>query len=358
MVVLWVLALLDRRPVRAVTTYATVGAVLPTFLPAAYTFAALGQQAGMDAGMWTLVRRGGWEMYLWELLEEEDLWAQLPESVVGVLPLLFGLMLIGVFRQRFGQRLAPTVWVVSGVALAMGPWLYTSGDFRIPGPWALVTMVPVLRRLWWPDRAMLLAVPGLVILGAGGALWLWQRLQKRRPFVGRRWGAVAFSLGLSVCLLFEATLALITLPMPATWGGTSAYSEVLSRGSGPMLILPQAVGPFLRGRRILLDQNHHGRPLVNGMMPPDSSTAPRLYQKVSESPPLAHLYQCVWSPEAIYGRDGEEGLKTLQKLGIEAVYIDDSAFPYGEADPMYLACVAQILGEPAEVEWPFRVYPI
>ena len=109
---------------------------------------------------------------------------------------------------------------------------------------------------------------------------------------------------------------------------------------------------------MLIDQIHHGRPLVNGMFPPDSSSAPASYRKVADLPPFRHLYECAFRPEAQYAHDAALGRATLSKLGITSVYVDAAAFPDGKADPRYLSCVAEVLGEPTEQDGPFQIYAL
>lgn len=357
MLVIWGCTLIEGRPTRKVVGFTALSAGLPTFLPAAYTFAALKLEPSMNLGLKSVFLHEGQKTTLSQVLERSDLWSQIPQGLIAFLPFVFVLVVCGFVRQRASQRTVPMIWILVGLLLAMGPWLFTIGGVQVPGPWQVITEIPVLRRLWWPDRAMIVAVAGTVVLGAGGAAWGWEQLQKSARFQHLKMGGVYFSVGIASCLIIEAMVGLNTLPMPATQATVSERAAVLSKRTGPLLILPQAAGPYREGRQMLFDQIHHGRPLVNGVFTSGSST-PTATRDLAAIPPLSHLQRCASQPDAAYAHDAELGRKTLRGLGITTVYVDGSAFPEGKADSAYLSCVAELLGSPASQDGVFQIYPL
>jgi hypothetical protein len=327
--------------------------ILTIFLPALYTYKGLPHQSGLVVTLWHPVLHGGMTMALADLLERRDVSEFMREGILGPTPLFVGLGLLGAVRQRGRRWLAPALWIAAAAALSVGPWLDLPLGVPLPGPFSLLADVPVLRRLWWPDRALFLAVPAAALLAAGGAVavgcWLPSRA---RPAAGP---VAAALLGL------EALLALPNLPMPATPGTASSHALALADGTGPVFILPMAERPFQFGRNLLLDQVFHGRPLVNGMMPPGSSTAPPYYYAMFERPVLKYLHSCAGAPGSVPAPDAEEGRKFLRAMGLSAVHVDMDAFDgedAAEAPTAYVDCAEAVLGTSWTQVGPYRVYPV
>jgi hypothetical protein len=334
----------ERLPMLTITFAAACLAVVA--LPVAYTAGGLSNQGGLDASLWSLVEHGSEELPLARLLERRDITSNLHQGIVGLTPLWWILPLLAL-SGRPRRWLILALWSVLGLLLAAGPWLALPGNVLLPGPFALVPDVPLLRRLWWPDRALLLLMPAAAVLAGGGAVAL-----------SRRWrwaGMVAGPL-----LIVEAFIALPNLPMPTTEGTPSARAVALAEGSGPVLVLPQGSTRYKRAHRSLLDQLHHGRPLVNGSMPPDSETAPPVFRRLSDLPVLQQLYDCAEEGEPFrFPGSRQAALAVLVRFGVSEVVVDMDALERSGEDPViYLRCVESMLGEPDETRGPYQVYAL
>ena len=334
-------------------TLGTLGIVC--LLPAAYTFGQLGQVGGVRTTLYSTIHFGEFDMRLVDLLEERDLTSTLNEGSAGLLPVLYGLAVLGILRERPRRWLAPLVWTLGGGLLALGPVLAWVGPLPLPGPFGLFSLVPVLRRMWWPDRALLLVAPGIALLAGGGAAHLLSRLPVGGA-IQRRVPALLAPTLLAASLLVEAWLVLPTLPMPTTSAVPSARAEAIAQGTGPLLVLPQPIGPYLLGSTIRLDQVFHRRPLVNGLMPPGDATAPASYRDFSMFPAMAHLYGCAVTPTP-FTSDAAAAILPLRRLGITEVVVDVEMLTAAEADvDRYVSCVTSVLGPPVEDRGPYRVW--
>ena len=339
--------------VRPTGVYAAASAVV-VFLPALYTMGSLGeQQGGMDTTLFSLIHFGEVDMRLIDLLEERDAGGAMIEGVIGLTPLVVAFALLGALGHPARRWAAPLIWTVVGGLLAMGPILVWMGDAPLPGPFALVPSLPVLRRLWWPDRALLLVVPAVALLAAGGVDRIVQALHSPSP----RLPAILTGL-LSTALIAEAWLALPTVPLPVTSSVPSAGAEALAAGTGPVLVLPQAGGPYLLNRTLLLDQMFHGRPLVNGLMPPDGTTAPQAYRNFSAGTGMAHLYSCATTFGTFTG-DAAAAVLPLRRAGIREVYVDLAVLSGSAAGSgAYVNCVRSLLGAPSAARGPYQVWTL
>ena len=128
-------------------------------------------------------------------------------------------------------------------------------------------------------------VPAVSLLAAGGVMML-----VRRASVGVR--ETVWVVGIAVVLVAEAFVAIPGLPMPTSWGAETEASAALSEGEGPVLIVPMGHGESEPDMRMLIDQVHHGRPLVNGPMVPGSSAAPQAFRDFAEAPAIQALLAC------------------------------------------------------------------
>jgi len=363
-VVLLAMAVLERVSPWRPAALCAVSCLTVIVLPAAYTLSALSEMGTVNATLWTLVSHSGHQVPLAQILEQRDLFAALPEGIVGLTPLCFGAALFCLWSAPVRRWAAPLGWLLTGLALACGPWLQLSEDALLPGPFAWIPSVPVVSRLWWPDRAMLLVAPALALLAGGGIAALHRRLLPR-------WKAAWMALPVGALLLGEAFLGLPNLPMRATDGTPSPQAQILAQGTGPLLVLPQS-GAASNARAFLLDQVFHGRPLVNGAIPPSSSTAPLAYAEVSALPAMKHLYGCFEDPwlEAA----SADSLVPLRRFGLQQVHVDvvklplftqERGFLPGSTEGQnsnfrenYLACLEELLGPPTEVSSTFRVYSL
>jgi hypothetical protein len=151
-------------------------------------------------------------------------------------PLALGLAGLAVAR-----RPAELAMALAALLLAIGPVLVVAGHV-VPEPLygALATVLPPLRRLWHPSRA----IAALAVLGVG---WL-----ARLPALPR---ALLVALGLG-----EAVAAGL-LPL-STWDASvpAGYRCLAGAGDGALIELP-----FAASQRHLWYQARHGRPILGGM---------------------------------------------------------------------------------------------
>ena len=237
------------------------GLVLVVAIPMGYTLWHLGEQPALDMSALSML-----ELNLHrDTLAEHTRFTSL-QAFLGVglpLRLLEGSLLAwGLLGRPRRLGLLPALWVLTGLSLAVGPWLLLPGGLRLPGPYLLLLELPVLRRWWWPTRALLLAAPAVALLVAGG----WARLRTNLPARLRTGWAAALVSGL---LLAEAFITMPRLPLATTPGVPSAAARVMAEGSGPTLVLPFSLAVSDTDVLPLLDQIHHGRPLLNGATHPE-----------------------------------------------------------------------------------------
>jgi hypothetical protein len=110
---------------------------------------------------------------------------------------------------------------------------------------------------------------------------------------------------------------------------------------------------------MLLDQVHHGRPLVNGPMPPMGSTAPRAYHQFAKSDGLRFLHGCEQENEVPSDIASSVVHSRLSSYGINTIYLDIAQTGRLLVSAReYRACIERILNT-AEVDhgplWVYRV---
>ena len=110
---------------------------------------------------------------------------------------------------------------------------------------------------------------------------------------------------------------------------------------------------------MLIDQIHHGRPLVNGPMPPDSTAAPQPFLDFVQTPTMAHFVEC----EVAAGRSPSvtraQAWSALRAHGVRDVYLDTELgkrLVVG-ADG-YRSCVEVLLGAAEAASGPYLVYRV
>jgi len=277
------------------------------------------------------VTHGDHPLPLWQLIEFRDLGATIvSERVLAAQGLLLICCIYGLLKLPRERWLLPLIWLGTALIFAAGPKL-GFGSLSIPGPFSLFETTEWTRRLWWPDRALVLAVPATALLVAGGIDQLSTRLNLNMSVLG-------------ILLIGEAFWVIPGLPLGTTWGSTTEHTAQLKSGEGPALILPLGSGGTQPNARMLIDQIHHGRPLVNGPMPYTSSTAPTAYKNQIQSEALSGLVACETDPRAAPKTSPWAALKSL---GLAEVYLDaDLAqrLPHGAS--AYQECITQTLGPP------------
>jgi hypothetical protein len=284
-----------------------------------------------------------------QALKASDLWGG-PLSLRPLVPALAALALVGA-RPR--QWLAPAAWIALGAAFAGGVVLLHLGPLVVPGPFAWILQIPLLGRLWWPERGLVLVAPALALLAGGGAHRLGRVLGPFAPWI-------------AACLLvIEAQLVLPQLPLHPT-GMPRPQALALAQGQGPLLVLPLPGGPLgllgagsARGASgALVDQVVHGRPLVDWTVTP--GIAP-LHPTVSQLWDRSALLRQLWACETLGALSlPEHGTRPgaeldLTRYGVREVVVDMSAVPTADA-AAYLACVEEVLGPPEREEEGLRVF--
>jgi hypothetical protein len=317
--------------------------------PIAHTISSLNDVPGMATAWGDLVVHGGHQVSLTQILEHRDLGSSVVAGrVVAAQVLVLVLMVVGVASSERHQWIFPLFLGIMALLFAAGPNVSILGLFELPGPFRLFQSAPFLRRLWWPDRALVMLVPAVSLLVGGGGAALAARY--------RGIGDLKLSLGLCVVLLAEAFVVIPGLPMPTTWGGGTQASAVLSRGTGPVLILPMGSGSQQPDTRMLIDQVHHGRALVNGPMTPGVSAAPAVFSLFGQTPGMAALIACETTTSI---PRSSPDYSAMSDVGINTVYLELSR---AEAMPMgvsrYTDCVTALLGLPVSEEGPFQVYAV
>ena len=247
----------------------------------------------------------------------------------------FGLAAFALWRAQTRRWGLPLLLLAIGLVLAEGPKIRLGDGTTLTGPFALLGDIPGLRRLWWPDRSLVLLLPALSLLTGGGAALLARKAERIGSIV---------ALGLAAGLVAEAHITLPNLPIHTTPATVSERAELLARGSGPVLILPIGSGTAQPDATMLTDQIHHGRPLVNGPMPPKSSTAPMPYREFSQSIGLSHFTLCETDHRSPAPNDPSVVFRHLHAHGIREVYLDMDIAErlYGGA-PAYRDCIHRLL---------------
>lgn len=343
----------DWRPIVRVGLEALVAFTFVVGLPLAYTLARVEDQPAVAVQAWDTVWDGvGARQPLVSLLKERAR-AAVDEGALGVRPLVVALAVLGVWGQRRRRWLAAVALVVLGVALSAGPWWELPGAPRLPAPFLAFTHLPLLRRLWWPERTLFVAALGVAVLVGGGGARVVEWLRGR---------GVPAGVGVAVLLagLYAESLLDRGFPLGTTPGTPSERAVALAVGRGPVLILPQDVPGVQKEATLLIDQVFHGRPLVNGFVSPVSSAAPDAYRDIGNIDVLRHLFQCENDVTARYTADPAEGRARLAGLGITEVYVDTvrMAGAPRHLEP-WISCVESLLGADGWVErGPFRVYQL
>jgi hypothetical protein len=330
------LAAMDRRPFLRPALLSAAGAIGVAALPAIYAMGNLDEHPSASLTWSQTVTHGGEDLPLIELLEMRDVYSAVQtEGVLAMQILLFSLGALALWRSSRRAWLLPILLIGVGLLFAEGPKLRLSDGTSLPGPFSLLGLVPGLRRLWWPDRALVLLLPGFALLAGGGVAVVARR--------ARRAGLLVAAV-LSAAVLVEAHLSIANLPISTTRATVSQRAELLAKGHGPVLILPVGSGSAQPDATMLTDQIHHGRPLVNGPMPPRGSTAPTPYREFSQSIGMSHFTLCETdhrtpppdAPDIVYAH--------LHAHGIEEVYLDMDIAErlYGGA-PAYRDCIHRLL---------------
>jgi len=351
----------ERLPVVRHTVWGAMGAGLIAGFPLLYTVFHAGSHPGSQVGPWDVVEQiPGEPMYLIVLLEMRDVFGMgIMDGSWAIRPLLVAAIVLGATRRPLRRIFLPVVWIATGWALGEGPVLSIPG-LKVLSPVLLQSFVPLMRRYWWPDRYLLVACLGAVLLVSGLPAWLAGRV---RPIWHARVVVAA-----ALALLVEAWFTLPNLPMPSTPGPDPDRVAALASGSGPLLMVPtreldQAVGVRAWQSNILLEQIAHKRPLLGGPMNPEAIVAGTLYQQFWSTGVLYEIRAC----ETISGLPDRspgfheaiaESLHRLYRAGLHEIYADPSREGPAEVAKVWRGCLEDLMGAPTGTAGPFRVYAV
>ncbi len=287
--------------------------------------------AGQSADLLSLLHHSGFSAPLKAVLER--LLPDFPPGAPGFFPgalavaalgLWFLLPLLNRPVERRLDRGSPEtdlgLWAaLAGVTFlfALGPTIHVLGRPLFPGPWRLLTHVPVfssMRGLFRWEQWFGLAVAACVVLSlAASARHL------RGSLLGR-----------TVVCVFALLLAIDVWPRPfaaSALPGPSPFQDILHSLDRDSIV---AVYPFERrtSERAWIEQLFHGRRVLNG------------YQSF---PPPIHL----WLDGISQTRSPAETLAVYRELGAAAIDVDLGALSPGRRREALDACAA--LGESGDV---------
>jgi hypothetical protein len=244
-----------------------------------------------------------------------------------------------VIAWRAGQRaacLAALAVVVAGLLLACGPAFVVGETMFANRPWVwMVSHVDVMRRWWWPARAIVAVFFGLAAL---------LPLLSRVP--GLRW--------IFLAAMFVEGFRTAQLPV-ATWDAAVPAPVACLRDAPPGAVIDL---PILSDQRNLWFQTEHHHPLLSGMLllSPEFGSAPLNALRSSNG----FLDLLLDYGEHRYTRDptfDEADRASLIAAGYRYVLVDQSRFwtarPGGRdgerksAWPRLLRLLRPLLGEPA-----------
>ena len=374
------LALAERRFPWRIYLMALAGLALLVGLPLVYVGAALAEAPGYDIGTWDMILVGQSEKSLASWVADQNaLFSRgSPAGLVAVRPALALLVLLGLWRRRRRRWIAPAIWVITGLALAMGPWASLPGGLLLPGPLLGLMDTPLLRRMWWPYRALLLAAPAVALLAGGGAARL-QRLLPRLQELAqalfsrlremevqhdlqRRWIPRLLphlGHGLAALVLAEAFIAQPRLPLVSSAGQPSPAANTLARGKGPALVVPFGNTPMRADTSMFTDQIYHRRPLLNSPTFPHASLSTSRMRGSPTWAALDYLGLCEVNPKAQkHHRDLQRAMASLHLVGLAAVHVQMPAVKAWPGRKEYLACIQRMLGSDYKEAGPFRVYAV
>lgn len=189
-----------------------------------------------------------------------------------------------------------------GLVLALGPVL-PLGAARPLLPWGVLARLPDVAMIRTPELQAAWATLALGVLAAGA--------------VGDRRAALAVVAG----LMLEAAVLSPSLPIPVLATEPTPVARALAKTPGtPVLVLPLGGTALREDRSDLLDQLHHGRPLLQGLSDlDDPRAAPAEVLRWRGDGPLATLARCA-SP-APPNAPADAG-PTLRAAGVPEVVLE------------------------------------
>jgi hypothetical protein len=227
-------------------------------------------------------------------------------------PLLWGLLLAGLVATRERDRALLLGWLVLCLVVAVGPVLVLFDHF-VPNPiyGGVATASEVLRRWWWPGRAVGL----LWVLAAGaGALALSRLPWRRIPIL--LGGCFVLTLGLWG--VDEGFVPLGAWPAETSPG----LACLAAAPEGAVIDLPEETG-----QRNLYLQTLHGKPILGGMPSTRSGFVPVGTQVLTSSNSFLESLLAVGSRRypRLAGWEPEDRV-ALELLGFRYVLVQTDAY--------------------------------
>ncbi|HSB63083.1 MAG TPA: hypothetical protein VLJ18_02910 [Thermoanaerobaculia bacterium] len=279
---------------------------------------------GQSADLLSVLHHSGFSAPLKAVLER--LLPGFPSGAPGFFPGMTALAALGLWlllrllHRPVARRLDPDspetdlgLWAaLAGVTFlfALGPTVHVLGRPVFPGPWRILTEVPVfssMRGLFRWEQWYGLAIAACVVISLAAS--------------ARHFRASLF--GRSVVSVVALLLAIDIWPRPFTAAalpGPSPFQDILASLDRDSIV---AVYPFERrtSERAWVEQLFHGRRVLNG------------YQSF---PPPIHL----WLDGVSRSRPPAETLAIYRELGAAAIEVDLAALPPGRRREALEACAA------------------
>lgn len=222
-----------------------------------------------------------------------------------------------------GLALSRHRWVLGsmlGAALliAVGHVVWLGGP-ALPNPLyvLMVKVIPFMRRLWWPGRALVLvSLLGGVLAAAG--------LHEVR----QRWPRLVLPLGLLSLLSFGYELrALGYQPFP-TWDATipAGYACLAQGPPGAIIELPYA-----RSQAHLYYQTRHGRPIFGGMVEDNPVFTPEAQRALARDNSFLALLLKLSKDPSVKGEFTPEDSEAVHALGYRYVVVQHAGLMIGSS---------------------------
>lgn len=222
------------------------------------------------------------------------------------------LVALGLLLSRHRWVLGAMLGMAALLAVGHLVWL---GGPSLPNPLyvLMVKVVPFMRRLWWPGRAMVLV--GLLggVLAAAGL----GELERRRGRV------LATMVGLLATAAFGAELVRLGYAPFPTWSATipPGYRCLAEGPPGALIELPYA-----RSQAHLYYQTGHGRPILGGMVEDNPVFTPAEQRALITSNSFAALLLSLGDDPRAKGEYSPEDKEALGALGYRYVVVQHQSF--------------------------------
>jgi hypothetical protein len=217
---------------------------------------------------------------------------------------------------------------IMGSILSMGPYLRWSvdGPSEIPMPYLLLhDTIPLMSRLWWPDRWDMVAVTGLLIAAALGADAVHAHASDEpEPPASKLFWLVLWS-----GLLIEGFAANPQTPLTASPlhpDSTEVYDRLQDEEPGALLTTP--VLPYSdRARMHLWYQTRHERPMFSGLGEHLFSHRAPGYEAYIEANDLLRTFAALNNSPGTPTVIDPTAIEALIADGFVWIVVDPSAFP-------------------------------